>query len=715
MRRTLTVFVIVFLASMALTCARKQAAREKGVRLFSFESPDEINALKSVNCRATSINWDATDGKVALKITSLPGADAKVEFRSDAKPWDWRGYDRLALDVTNPTSEEISLRVRLDDDASATDTSHSVGGGTTLAPRRSVALYLPFGSNSSTEMGMRGGPAVPGVEPFTYLSMERRIDESHIVGLEISVPGSEKSRELILDNIRLLPPTNYGRIVDAFGQYTGMDWPGKVKDATDLERLREVEESQIKAGPALQDRDEYGGWTGRPREKATGFFRTFKRDGKWWLLTPAGSLYLSLGVDVIALGDAPTLVEKRENMFGWLPEANDLLAKHYGIVENVLYGPVKKGRTFNFYEANLERKYGRDYVARWRSESLDRLRSWGFNTIGNWSDPALFDLKRVPYTATIDLHGEYARVASGQDYWGKMHDPFDPRFAAAVDESVRDAVGRYRNDPWCLGYFIDNEISWGSAGNDRQHFGLVYGTLAGDKNSPAKKAFVERLKKQYTRIETLNQSWGTNFASWEAMLAEPCRPEAALAGKMRDDFTDFLTAFASQYFRVVREAQKHHDPNHLYLGCRFAWRTPEAVAAAAEYCDVVSFNIYRSRVDPREWEFVNALDKPCIIGEFHFGAVDRGMFHTGLVSAPTQNVRAEMYRDYIRSVVDHPAFVGCAWFQYFDEPLTGRTYDGENYNIGLVDVTDTPYPEMIAAAKSAHAEAYARRFGPGGM
>ena len=87
---------------------------------------------------------------------------------------------------------------------------------------------------------------------------------------------------------------------------------------------------------------------------------------------------------------------------------------------------------------------------------------------------------------------------------------------------------------------------------------------------------------------------------------------------------------------------------------------------------------------------------------------------TGLVSTPNQAARAEMYRDYLRSVVDNPSFVGCAWFQYFDEPLTGRTYDGENYNIGLVDVTDTPYPEMIAAAKAVHAEAYPRRFGSDG-
>jgi agarase len=85
------------------------------------------------------------------------------------------------------------------------------------------------------------------------------------------------------------------------------------------------------------------------------------------------------------------------------------------------------------------------------------------------------------------------------------------------------------------------------------------------------------------------------------------------------------------------------------------------------------------------------------------------MFHTGLVATASQQERARTYVDYLHSVLDSPAFVGCHWFQYVDEPLTGRIWDGENYNIGFITVTDTPYPEMVAAARQVHAEAYTRR------
>ena len=67
------------------------------------------------------------------------------------------------------------------------------------------------------------------------------------------------------------------------------------------------------------------------------------------------------------------------------------------------------------------------------------------------------------------------------------------------------------------------------------------------------------------------------------------------------------------------------------------------------------------------------------------------MFHPGLVSTPDEAARAAMYRDYVRSVADHPLFVGCHFFKFNDEPLTGRPKDGENYTIGFTTLTDSVY------------------------
>ena len=114
---------------------------------------------------------------------------------------------------------------------------------------------------------------------------------------------------------------------------------------------------------------------------------------------------------------------------------------------------------------------------------------------------------------------------------------------------------------------------------------------------------------------------------------------------------------------------------------------------------------------PATSKFIEDLDMPAVIGEFHMGTTASGFFHPGLVAASSQEDRARMYVEFMNSVIDNNNFVGAHWFQYLDSPITGRAYDGENYNIGFVSVTDTPYQAMIDAAKKMHAGLYQRRFG----
>ena len=153
-------------------------------------------------------------------------------------------------------------------------------------------------------------------------------------------------------------------------------------------------------------------------------------------------------------------------------------------------------------------------------------------------------------------------------------------------------------------------------------------------------------------------------------------------------------------------------PGVLYLGPRLASYNREAVAVAAKHCDVVCFNIYSELPTDRTTDELAAeFDFPVVIGEFHFGALDRGMFHTGLRKAKDQNERATKFSEYVRTAITSKWCVGTHWFQYRDQALTGR-FDGENYNIGFVTITDTPYPEMRAAARKLHQDLYTLRTTP---
>jgi hypothetical protein len=671
----------------------------------SFRTADDLRMLKANNVRIS-----LAEGSEGAALVEYQPAEWPNVSMSPAKPWDWRGYTGLAITIHNPGERPVEFGVRVDDDPSANGVVHCRSGTGSIAPGKTEVFALSLGV-SPMAVGMRGLPAAPGYHALAG-DASQPIDLGHIVALQVYMHAPKTPVRLDVGPIRLVQYVlSLDRIVDEFGQYTGADWPGKLHNTAGFAARRSEEDAAIKRAPQLPDRDKYGGWAKGPTLQGTGFFRTAKANGKWWLVTPEGHLFLSLGMDCVNLGDA-TITTGRERMFTWLPQKGGPLSNHIGHVSSVHSGPVKEGDTFSFLSANLERKYGRDYEKSWFDLALSRLRAWGFNTIGNWSDQRLYRNGRMPYVATAGIGGSHARVSSGSDYWGRMHDPFDPQFVQDVADSLKPVAERVKADPWCIGYFVDNELSWGGFGDDGGRYGLAYGALAEGPSSPAKREFLAQLKAKYRDVSALNSAWGTSFTSWSDLDA-PYKPSGQASVGMKADMSAFCKSLARRYFRVIRDELRRLDPNHLYLGCRFAWRTPEAVAAAAELCDVISFNIYAPRVDPAQWASVTELDRPCIIGEFHFGALDRGMFHTGLVSVPDQNARASMYIDYVRSVIDNPAFVGCHWFQYVDEPLTGRWFDGENYNIGFVSVTDTPYPEMVAAAKQVHAEAYTRRYGTG--
>ena len=96
------------------------------------------------------------------------------------------------------------------------------------------------------------------------------------------------------------------------------------------------------------------------------------------------------------------------------------------------------------------------------------------------------------------------------------------------------------------------------------------------------------------------------------------------------------------------------------------------------------------------------MEKPALIGEFQFGSTDTGLFWPGLYDVFVEAERGSAYAAYLQSALANPDIVGCHWFQYVDEPLTGRLLDSENGHMGFVSVTDTPYAGLVSAARAAN-------------
>jgi hypothetical protein len=276
------------------------------------------------------------------------------------------------------------------------------------------------------------------------------------------------------------------------------------------------------------------------------------------------------------------------------------------------------------------------------SRTNRRLDSWGLTTGGTGRPNIVFlNWPRNAQTTYLGLPDVYAAD-----------------FAAGIDQSANTQCTPRKNDPLIIGYFIGNEPPWGDRENE-----VVDMILAGPETA--------------TR------------AKLKEFLAAGDTP------KMRKQFV--ITAF-EKYLNLICTAVRKYDPNHLNLGIRFGGKPADDVLRTARIFDVCSINVYEYEPTKQLERTYRLTGRPVLIGEFHIGVPENGL-GAGLVQAMNQTERAVAYRYFVEQGMSLPYCLGAHWFTWRDEPVLGRN-DGENYNIGLVDVTDRPYPELIDAVKT---------------
>ena len=610
-----------------------------------------------------------------------------VTLQSPAGKWDLANYEYISMDVRNVGTQPVTVYCRIDNPGADGD-KNCVTDSITLKAGTAGALVVrifpvPWRLSETLELiGMRGSPV-----------HSDKLDTSNVTQLLVYVnkPGVDYAFEI--DNIcaggriEVLDTKTFFPFIDEFGQFVHRSWPGKTHSIEEMRTYSKAELEDIAAHPAPAERNQYGGWTAGPKLKATGFFRVEKYQGKWWLVDPEGRLFWSHGIDCVRSASA-TPITDREQYFSELPKSDSPFAKFYGTGTWAPHGYYKDHcpyKTYDFSQANLLRKYGQNWEQAFAQMCHTRLKSWGMNTIANWSDTEIYLMRKTPYVCTISYTAR--KLEGSQGYWGKFNDVFDPDFRKSVAEKLAAEKNNAAGDPWCIGFFVDNELSW------EDEVSLSVAALISPPDQPAKKVFVEDLKARYETIDKLNAAWGANYVTWEALLQSRQTPDK---NKAREDLTAFYTKTAETYFRTVRDELKKVAPEQLYMGCRFAWVNDRAARAAARFCDIVGYNRYDYSV--AEHHLPDNIDKPIIIGEFHFGALDRGMFHPGLRRTANQQDRADKYKSYVQGALRNPHIVGTHWFQYKDQATTGRG-DGENYQIGFVDICDNPYPEIIEASR----------------
>ena len=739
---------------------------KKQIQLLDFEEGTLSSSVSSIDANiALTTQQGVSNGQQGLKLT-FP-KDKKytgIEYRP-ATPIDASQFNTFSLvfDATNIT-DDYSVQIFVSVENAK---GHRIQRSDVVPIGKTQTYFFELaGAYIGKDTGLRDDP-----KPWDNNSIHMKIrglktdiDFSEIASIKIYTEHTNTEKTIVLDHIRLVetPAVDDDYLVglfDKYGQAAKLDFDGKVTSDEQLKKLAEEELVMLANEGTMAERGKFGGWTSGPKLEATGYFRTEKVGDKWAMVDPEGYLFFSTGLanvrmanttsftgidfkddsvryrdpedvtpedsrGMVALSDEVTSTAyiaypERNKMFLDLPAYDDPLANNYSYRREQHIGPFAHGETFSHYQANLERRYGEAtsgaHLKKWVDVTLDRFLNWGFTSFGNWAAYEFYHENRMPYFANGWVIGDFKTVRSGMDYWGPMPDVFDPEFDRRAKVTVDVIAEEVKGNPWCIGVFIDNEKSWGRPGSTATEYGIVLYALAKKASeSPVKAKFIELLKKKHDSIEKLNAAWETDIADWASLenginYLEKEQFSAAMVA----DFSICLEAYANKYFQTVHDALAEVLPNHLYMGCRFATlgMGKEVRSAATKYVDVFSYNYYHEALSKNYWKFLEDIDKPSVIGEFHIGVKDAGLFHPGLVIASDQEDRAKMYKKYMHTVIDNPYFVGAHWFQYLDSPTSGRAHDGENYNVGFVRITDVPYAPMVRAAKEVNGELYERRFG----
>ena len=370
--------------------------------------------------------------------------------------------------------------------------------------------------------------------------------------------------------------------------------------------------------------------TDAPPYPATGYFSVAQKGSGWTLVTPQGQPFYASGIDTVSPDGSGT-----DQVTGLCP-----------------------------YCETVANDFPND--AAWATSTVAQLRSWGFNSIGGFSDNA--DLgSQMPYEVQLSM-------ASGNDW-------FAPSFVTNADQVAAADVAPLANDPNVIGYFTDTELDWGP--------------LLGDG---------------FGNIETALQQY----------LQLPAgSPGLAVAQQYVGNPSGFLTALATRYFSVTSAAIHTYDTNHLILGAKAEGQEiePNLIKAAAPYVNVFSIEDYvlapgLDQIVDNIWpaylpvqqnlaDLESVANIPLMIGEYSFTSTvnSSGDPDTQNVyqRANSQQQRASEFENFIAPLYeDTPALVGDDWFQYVDEPPGGRTGDGENSDFGMIDVNGNPYPTMVA-------------------
>jgi hypothetical protein len=386
-----------------------------------------------------------------------------------------------------------------------------------------------------------------------------------------------------------------------------------------------------------------------------GTIRLTNHEGVWWLVTPEGQPLFSSGTD----------------------------------------GP--------YFDASAGLAEGRRYFAQMRALGFNSLAGWTY--LPGWAmlNDVMAKEGEQPLVLFRSLETGTAKESFGRLVPGghAFPDPFDPRWEQALRNRVRSLAEHVAGKPWFGGLFADNEV------NHRELYRHVWTPHC----AAALRAFLEN---RYPDIRALNGAWGSQFQSFDELIAR--RPEPLLRqGRMFEDFFAFSREIVRRDAETAARVIREELPGHLVFSNRFML---DDVAHWLDYLDLyavfdgIAINIYPGNLNPGLSESERLIlelahrktGRPVLIGEWSIPALDSGLYDNPDrldwsfdEAVETQGHRARQAAKVLVDFYNLPYIVGAHWFIWSDFDSAKR-----QANRGLYRANGEPWGELQDALRTAN-------------
>lgn len=512
-----------------------------------------------------------------------------------------------------------------------------------------VRLYLDGKLDAEVKqhaaLGFNGNPLLIGAGLGSKPSIKGRVGELRIYDRALSANHVRGIYEATRSSYEQVPvvtsPSRDGTvIVETHGTSPESPQPWRANATRLLEKL----DGYTPSGDRV-NLNRYGGCLDLPREKATGFFRTQKIDGRWWLIDPEG-------------------------------------CRFYHVAINTVREPRDVDENFGSRE-------------QWAETVTEQFRANGFNGLGNGPSKRLLQVKqplvwvrRHNFLFAFAREKKFVEAASGtQGFPNRCMPVFHPEFPAFCEEYGK-ALAETANDPALLGIMTENEIQCPLDLLDRY--------LASDVNNPILKPGHDAAAAWLTARKGSADTKGLTRRDRYEFIAHAF-------GRYYGIVTPIVRKYDPNHLYLgsrINYTTGQHDnpwfwkmlaPYHDVVSVNYYGRWGPQADELDDWAAWADRPILFT-----EW-YAKAMDTvPKLANTRGAGWVVR-----------TQEDRARYYQHFALAALEQKNVVGWHFFKYTDDPPESKNLDNMGgANKGMFDVYGQPYAPLINRARAVNREVY---------